>query len=248
MTIASSASPSSEPTSNVRKRRRRNAQACHPCRTRKRKCDTSRPSCEMCLSSDMTCTWPEVDKRRTRSRLTIGATGVDRGKDEIAQEFHDQEEEERDDIEDDAGQDHGFDDDAQSHHYGRDQIHQFSRGDLDRPNQNNWDQIVPVTDTSLTATGHALTLPGFDMLHSISDSPRRISSFTSAVRTSPSPNLQHNLSTYDHNVETQNGNSLPFQVDRSDEAVTYNGMFGMSGFSAQMDQSGSGSVRLAAHE
>jgi hypothetical protein len=200
----------------------------------------------MCLSSDMICTWPEVDKRRTKSRLTTSAFGVNEGNDGRANKDHGQEEEEQEEIQDDQGQDQGFDGGPQSHHDEQDQLHEPARGPHDRrPNQNNWDRQVPDTGRSLTATGHTLNMPGFDMIQSISDSPRRISSFTSDVRASPLPNLQLNLSTYDHINGTHNDNSNPYSVDGLDGS---DGMLGMDGFPAQMDQIGSGGVYSAAHE
>lgn len=245
MTTASSASPSSEPTTHIRKRRRRNAQACHPCRSRKRKCDTSRPSCEMCLSSDMVCTWPEVDKRRTKSRLAIGAAGVDEGRAGGAKEVREQEGEERDDED----QDEGFDGDAQSPRHEQDQPHEISRGHHDRSNQKVWDQEMPGTDTSLTSTGHTLTMPGFDMLQSISDSPRRVSSFTSNVRTSPLMNFQRDLSTLNNSTNRVHDNAMYlYAMERQDRSTMYDEMFGKSTFPVQTDQAGSGGVYSAAHE
>jgi hypothetical protein len=61
----------------IRKKRKRGPVACFSCRERKRKCDTRRPTCTNCLTGDWTCTWPEVDRRRTKSNKFSGEDVTD---------------------------------------------------------------------------------------------------------------------------------------------------------------------------
>ena len=63
---------------NSSRGRRRSARACEACRTRKTKCDGTRPTCGQCAYHKNRCTYEDVKRVRDQKMLDVLARRVDR--------------------------------------------------------------------------------------------------------------------------------------------------------------------------